>query len=74
MDAFPFFADLLNYWPQIVRGLRDTILLSVVITATGLIGTPRAPYYVAKGDLPAPSVPGHLGQSPHRHACRTAAY
>ena len=38
MDAFPFFADLISYWPQIVRGLRDTILLSVVITATGLIG------------------------------------
>jgi polar amino acid transport system permease protein len=35
---FPFFADLANYWPQIVRGLRDTILLSVTITITGLIG------------------------------------
>ena len=38
MDAFPFFADMLEYWPQIVRGLRDTVLLSVVITATGLLG------------------------------------
>ena len=35
---FPFFADLVAYWPQIVRGLRDTILLSVTVTATGLIG------------------------------------
>ena len=25
---------------QIVKGLRDTILLSVTITATGLLGTP----------------------------------
>ena len=24
LDAFPFFADVLDYWPQIVRGLRDT--------------------------------------------------
>ena len=38
MEAFPFFADLVSYWPQIVRGLRDTILLSVTITLTGLIG------------------------------------
>ena len=38
LDGFPFFYDLLTYWPQIVRGLRDTILLSVTITATGLIG------------------------------------
>ena len=38
LDAFPFLTDLANYWPQIVRGLRDTILLSVVITATGLVG------------------------------------
>lgn len=38
VDPFPFFADLANYWPQIVRGLRDTILLSVTITVTGLIG------------------------------------
>ena len=38
MDAFPFLSDLINYWPQIVRGLRDTILLSVTITVTGLIG------------------------------------
>ena len=38
MENFPFFADVISYWPQIVRGLRDTILLSVVITATGLIG------------------------------------
>jgi len=38
LDAFPFVADVVSYWPQIVRGLRDTILLSVTITATGLIG------------------------------------
>ena len=38
MDAFPFLADLASYWPQIVKGLRDTILLSVTITVTGLIG------------------------------------
>lgn len=38
MDAFPFFADLVSYWPQIVQGLRNTILLSVTITATGLVG------------------------------------
>ena len=38
LDAFPFFADVISYWPQIVRGLRDTILLSVTITATGLVG------------------------------------
>ncbi len=38
LDTFPFFADLVTYWPQIVAGLRDTILLSVTITATGLIG------------------------------------
>jgi polar amino acid transport system permease protein len=38
LEAFPFFADLVSYWPQIVRGLRNTILLSVTITATGLIG------------------------------------
>jgi polar amino acid transport system permease protein len=38
LDDFPFFADLVSYWPQIVRGLRDTILLSVTVTLTGLIG------------------------------------
>src|SRR5215208_5728726 len=38
IDAFPFFADLTSYWPQIVKGLRDTILLSVTITVTGLVG------------------------------------
>jgi len=38
LDAFPFFSDIASYWPQIVRGLRDTILLSVTITVTGLIG------------------------------------
>lgn len=38
LDDLPFFADLVNYWPQIVRGLRDTILLSVTVTATGLLG------------------------------------
>ena len=38
LDAFPFFADIATYWPQIVRGLRNTILLSVTITAAGLLG------------------------------------
>ena len=38
LENFPLFADLWSYWPQIVRGLRDTILLSVTITITGLIG------------------------------------
>ncbi len=38
LDAFPFVADLVSYSPQILRGLRDTILLSVTITATGLVG------------------------------------
>ena len=38
LDAFPFFADLVSYGPQIVKGLRDTILLSVTVTITGLIG------------------------------------
>ena len=38
LDNLPFFADLFSYWPQIVRGLRATILLSVTITATGLLG------------------------------------
>jgi polar amino acid transport system permease protein len=38
LDAFPFFADVLDYWPQIVRGLRDTVLLSATVTATGLLG------------------------------------
>jgi polar amino acid transport system permease protein len=37
-DASPFFADLASYWPQIMRGLRDTILLSVTVTLTGLVG------------------------------------
>jgi polar amino acid transport system permease protein len=37
LDAFPFFADLADYWPAIVKGLRDTILLSSTITVTGLI-------------------------------------
>jgi polar amino acid transport system permease protein len=36
-EAFPFFADLISYWPAILRGLRDTILLSATITATGLV-------------------------------------
>ena len=35
---FPLFADLVSYWPQIVNGLRNTILLSVTITITGLVG------------------------------------
>ena len=38
LDAFPFFADLVSYWPQIARGLRETILLSGTVTATGLLG------------------------------------
>ncbi len=38
LDSFPFFADLVSYGPQILKGLRDTILLSVTITVTGLIG------------------------------------
>ncbi len=38
LDDFPFFADLVSYGPQILKGLRDTILLSVTITVTGLIG------------------------------------
>jgi polar amino acid transport system permease protein len=38
LEAFPFLSDLGSYWPQIVKGLRDTILLSVTITATGLVG------------------------------------
>jgi polar amino acid transport system permease protein len=37
-DSFPVIADVVDYWPEIVRGLRDTVLLSVTITATGLIG------------------------------------
>lgn len=35
---FPFLAEVLDYWPEILRGLRDTILLSVTVTVTGLIG------------------------------------
>jgi polar amino acid transport system permease protein len=38
LENFPFFADLISYSPQIVKGLRDTILLSVTVTITGLIG------------------------------------
>ena len=38
LDTFPFFADLVSYGPQILKGLRDTILLSVTVTLTGLIG------------------------------------
>ena len=38
LDQFPFFADLVSYGPQILKGLRDTILLSVTVTLTGLIG------------------------------------
>ena len=38
LESFPFFADVVSYWPQIVRGLRDTIILSVTITLTGLVG------------------------------------
>lgn len=37
MEAYPFLADLVSYWPQIAKGLRDTILLSVTITVTGLV-------------------------------------
>jgi polar amino acid transport system permease protein len=38
LESFPFFADVVSYWPQILRGLRDTIILSVTITLTGLVG------------------------------------
>ncbi len=38
LDQFPFFADLVSYGPQILKGLRDTILLSVTVTLTGLLG------------------------------------
>ena len=38
LESFPFFSDVVSYWPQIVRGLRDTIILSVTITLTGLVG------------------------------------
>jgi polar amino acid transport system permease protein len=38
LDDFPFLAELWNAWPEIARGLRDTILLSVTVTITGLIG------------------------------------
>jgi polar amino acid transport system permease protein len=38
LDAFPLLGDLLSYWPAIVRGLRDTILLAVTVTVTGLLG------------------------------------
>lgn len=38
MEASPLFADLASYWPEIVKGLRNTILLSITITATGLVG------------------------------------
>jgi polar amino acid transport system permease protein len=38
MGGSPLFADIAAYWPEIVKGLRATILLSVTITATGLIG------------------------------------
>jgi len=34
----PFLADVLDYWPQILGGLGQTVLLAVVITFTGLIG------------------------------------
>lgn len=38
LEAFPFFADLGAYAPEILKGLRNTILLSVTITLTGLLG------------------------------------
>ena len=38
IDSFPFFADLVSYWPEIATGLRDTILLSATVTVTGLVG------------------------------------
>jgi polar amino acid transport system permease protein len=38
LDSSPLIADLWSYGPQILKGLRDTILLSVTITITGLIG------------------------------------
>jgi polar amino acid transport system permease protein len=36
LDDFPLFADMAAYAPQILKGLRDTILLSATVTATGL--------------------------------------
>lgn len=30
--------DILSYWPQILSGLGSTVLLSVTVTVTGLIG------------------------------------
>ncbi len=38
LDAFPLFADMWNYAPQIGKGLRNTILLSITVTITGLMG------------------------------------
>ena len=38
LDSLPILADLASYWPEIVKGLRNTILLSATITATGLVG------------------------------------
>jgi polar amino acid transport system permease protein len=33
-----FLHDALDYWPQILAGLGNTVLLAVIITVTGLIG------------------------------------
>ncbi len=38
LDAFPLFADMWSYAPQIAKGLRNTVLLSATVTVTGLIG------------------------------------
>lgn len=34
----PFFADILNYSPQILTGLKNTLLLAAVVSVTGLVG------------------------------------
>lgn len=36
MDVF--FKDLIAYWPQILAGLKNTVLLMVIMSVTGLIG------------------------------------
>lgn len=38
LDDFPLFADMASYGPQILKGLRNTVLLSLTVTATGLAG------------------------------------
>ena len=34
----PFFQDVFDYWPQVLAGLGNTLLLAGIITVTGLIG------------------------------------